>query len=623
MAVRTDSYPWPFYAATSSAVYRSTDYGAHFSAAGAGPAGTTSLLVDAGTPSTVLAGTPTGLLKSTDSGGTWNPVAALQGKPVASLAGSAANTWFAATTEGLRKTTDGGATFPVLKSGLMADVTEVEPDPLDLYGAYAATTAGLSKTTDDGRTWSPRLSGAVNDVLARPSGTVLAATPGGLMKSTDGGGTFAPSGTGLTGGAVTLLAWDGDAFIYAATASGVFQSADEGDHFNGPGTGMANPKMLVATPMHLYAVAANHLYESTTWGASWAMTNAQPYGGEKIDAIAVKPTDPTALYLGITLTEGPNVSHYLSAGSPATWFSWVANSPAVVNEILFDAIFPASTIVVATDAGIFSTTNGGATFESFDDGLVVPGPHAVKCLRRSGRNPRKLVAGLAAGGAFTTLAVTGRNQVLNGDFPGEPNYNGWTGAMNGYIAWNPQGHSGAALLVVSEGTDPVNVASQPCTPVNPNQRYELSAWVKAPQDANQGSARVGILYFRDGACMDLFGSVGTYPVASTDWTRAFLVSVAPPPDARSAVVQLEVTRISSTFGASFDDVVFRPSIPGDTNGDGGVDVVDVFYLINNLFAGGADTLGLGDVNADGNVDVIDVFYLINSLFAGGPPPVEW
>src|SRR5262245_3379783 len=60
---------------------------------------------------------------------------------------------------------------------------------------------------------------------------------------------------------------------------------------------------------------------------------------------------------------------------------------------------------------------------------------------------------------------------------------------------------------------------------------------------------------------------------------------------------------------------------GDVNGDGFVDVADVFYLINFLFAGGPVPKGVGDVDANGVVDVADVFYLINALFAGGPAPV--
>jgi hypothetical protein len=76
---------------------------------------------------------------------------------------------------------------------------------------------------------------------------------------------------------------------------------------------------------------------------------------------------------------------------------------------------------------------------------------------------------------------------------------------------------------------------------------------------------------------------------------------------------------------SADDDDLYGSLPGlaDANGDGNVDVGDVFSLINSLFAGG-DPLGSScrdDVNGDGLFDVADVFYLINYLFANGPAPI--
>jgi hypothetical protein len=60
---------------------------------------------------------------------------------------------------------------------------------------------------------------------------------------------------------------------------------------------------------------------------------------------------------------------------------------------------------------------------------------------------------------------------------------------------------------------------------------------------------------------------------------------------------------------------------GDANADGKVDVLDVFSVINYLFAGGPSPGCPTDVNGDGHVDVLDVFYLINYLFAAGPAPV--
>jgi titin len=62
---------------------------------------------------------------------------------------------------------------------------------------------------------------------------------------------------------------------------------------------------------------------------------------------------------------------------------------------------------------------------------------------------------------------------------------------------------------------------------------------------------------------------------------------------------------------------------GDANGNGVVDIADVFFLINNLFAAGPPPPlpCLADPNGDGKSDIADVFFLINYLFANGPAPV--
>lgn len=63
-------------------------------------------------------------------------------------------------------------------------------------------------------------------------------------------------------------------------------------------------------------------------------------------------------------------------------------------------------------------------------------------------------------------------------------------------------------------------------------------------------------------------------------------------------------------------------VTGDANGDGQVDVNDLIYLANYLFAGGPppNPLLAGDENGDCTVDANDVTYLADYLFAGGPPP---
>jgi hypothetical protein len=80
---------------------------------------------------------------------------------------------------------------------------------------------------------------------------------------------------------------------------------------------------------------------------------------------------------------------------------------------------------------------------------------------------------------------------------------------------------------------------------------------------------------------------------------------------------------STSPGGAYLNVCFPapPLLLGDANGDGMIDISDVFYLVNYLFARGTLPIRSGDVNADGTVDVRDVFYLINFLFADGPAPL--
>jgi CSLREA domain-containing protein len=79
--------------------------------------------------------------------------------------------------------------------------------------------------------------------------------------------------------------------------------------------------------------------------------------------------------------------------------------------------------------------------------------------------------------------------------------------------------------------------------------------------------------------------------------------------------------VKRPIGSYCDIGAFEVEPIGDVNGDGVVNVADVFYLINYLFAGGPIPLGRGNVDGDSSITVADVFYLINYLFAGGPTPI--
>jgi len=64
---------------------------------------------------------------------------------------------------------------------------------------------------------------------------------------------------------------------------------------------------------------------------------------------------------------------------------------------------------------------------------------------------------------------------------------------------------------------------------------------------------------------------------------------------------------------------------GDPDNSGGIDIDDVVYLINYIFAGGPAPVPdwcTGDANCTGAIDIDDVVYLIAFIFSGGPHPVK-
>ncbi len=63
-------------------------------------------------------------------------------------------------------------------------------------------------------------------------------------------------------------------------------------------------------------------------------------------------------------------------------------------------------------------------------------------------------------------------------------------------------------------------------------------------------------------------------------------------------------------------------LPGDTNGDGIVDLGDAILVLNYLFRNepAPDPLWTGDANCDGVVEIGDAIYLLNYLFREGDPP---
>jgi photosystem II stability/assembly factor-like uncharacterized protein len=273
------------------------------------PSLVTAIVVDPLTSLKVYAGTALGVFKSTDGGSSWkaagsrNVVSALAIDPVTSTI------VYAGTADaGILRSTDGGTRWSSTNSELTRDTfvnaIVIDPaDPLTLYiGTQKSFYGSAFKSIDRGSTWIilplPQSDNSRVDVYAlavgrsRPS-TVYAGTSGGLFKSTDGG--IGWSAEMLGGRPVTALAIDPAMpdVVYVGTASdGVFESTDGGATWTTLNTGLTNRAInaLVRAPQ-----ALTRLYAATAGAGVFVFQRLGPCAGDCDGNARVTVTDLVTL----------------------------------------------------------------------------------------------------------------------------------------------------------------------------------------------------------------------------------------------------------------------------------------------------------------------------------------
>jgi CSLREA domain-containing protein len=139
-----------------------------------------------------------------------------------------------------------------------------------------------------------------------------------------------------------------------------------------------------------------------------------------------------------------------------------------------------------------------------------------------------------------------------------------------------------------------------------------------------GCAITGLVFNTDpllGALKDNGGPTATQMLSLSPPSPAVDAGPAGGCPSLSGILTVDQRGVKRPIGSKCDLGAVELEPVGDANGDGSVNVADVFYLINFLFAGGPVPKGRSNVNGGASVDVGDVFYLINYLFAGGPAPI--
>ena len=389
-----------------SGIRKSTDGGTTWTSVGVatlpGFPTVKTLVVDPANPNTLYAGEQSrGVYKSVDGGVTWaasntgfTTGSVIQVMKLAIDPQNPATLYAAANTSsgaGLYKSVNGGANWTQVfadNSGIIG-VQAVLVDPQNPANVYIGTFGqGAMKSTNGGASFAAVNTGlpkaGVNVLAVNPSASanVYAGTQDGVYASANGGGAWTAASNGLALTTVTAVAVDPavPTTVYAATSlSGLFKSVDGGDSWQAINTGVpATGNLACNAPSFsslaidpansgtLYAgtqcTSSSQVLKSTNGGANWTAAASGLPGFAGVSVVAVDPKSPATVYAGMS-----SAGAYRSDDGGVHWTS-AAGIPttAHVSAISIDADPPpqvnTTSIVVATRGEGLYTSSAGAPF---------------------------------------------------------------------------------------------------------------------------------------------------------------------------------------------------------------------------------------------------------------------
>jgi len=261
---------------------------------------------------------------------------------------------------GVLKSTDGGSTWAA--SGLTWPVSygykiyKMLINPHNANVLFAATTVGLYRSTNAGATWSVVQAGSFTDIEYKPNDTTtIYGVTTTFYKSTNGGASFTAVTSGLPGsGSVDRLAIAvtpaNAAYVYVVGSS----SANDGFYaFYQSTTSGTSFTSMATSPNLLGWVAAGN----DTGGQGWYTLS-----------IAASPTNADEVVVG-----GVNIWKTTNGGANWTILAqWQGSGAPYVHADIHDLIYKnGTTIYAGTDGGIFNTTNSGSAWSALNGNMNI------------------------------------------------------------------------------------------------------------------------------------------------------------------------------------------------------------------------------------------------------------
>ena len=493
-------------------LFKTTDGGANWSAVNTGlaiPEAVEAITVDS--QGTVYAGANGAIVKGSAQGSNWSLAQGVT-QLISSIAVASPTVIYAATRGGgVLKSSDAGASFQQANTGLTAmDLLAFAIDSSgNLYAG--ATSGGVFKADSAAANWVPMNTGLPQSVilglLADSSGAVYASSLGGVYKTTDGAAHWNAANSGLGLGAPSI-AMDSAGTIYAETTlSPLFKTSNAAGTWSKVNSGLASNVSLNCLAVDpsgatLYAGTEQGFFRTTSGLFSWISDNSG-FNATEVFALTFDPTSPGTLYASVF---GSGV--YKSTDNGSTWSllsepfiyirplavdsagraftgaqgalsrttdhgaTWSTITPAgSTSAIIWNLDVSSATYYGATSAGLITSTDAGATWNSSATGLGGAGLYSVAVdpsnvmIVYAGSNGHGLYKS-SDGGATFSPSSSGFSGTAPLALTVDPSGVVYAGAENGLFkstdhgaTWNPltNGLNGNLYSVVVDPASPATV----------------------------------------------------------------------------------------------------------------------------------------------------------------------
>jgi photosystem II stability/assembly factor-like uncharacterized protein len=236
-------------------------------------------------------------------------------------------------------------------------------------GAFIACTingfasgGGCYITRDNGASWQPTgLTGyRLYSMEKQESGTLITGGPDGIFRSTDNGINWSPLNTGANPNQLSSIIAGIPNFYFAAVGpTGLLRSNDDGVSWSTSGlTGVPITSLSSDIGGTIYACTPQGLYRSTNNGVPWTL----------LPITSGIDTTTAFIRAGDRMITATNAFVYSSTDGGATWDP--SASTAAVGIVRAFCIYNTRELFAATSKGVFESTDSGATWTSLNSGML-------------------------------------------------------------------------------------------------------------------------------------------------------------------------------------------------------------------------------------------------------------